>query len=77
MRSEHTTASSPMGKLKSYPACCLDYGLMLSFQSLLSSPFDYSQAFDAALKQVVKTLPGRPAKETADETVRIHIIYYS
>ncbi|KAJ5142778.1 uncharacterized protein N7515_001565 [Penicillium bovifimosum] len=35
---------------------------------LLSSPFDYSQAFDMALKAVVKTLPGRPLKETADET---------
>ncbi|CAI7638913.1 unnamed protein product [Penicillium discolor] len=34
---------------------------------LLSSPFDYSQAFDAALKAVVKTLPGRPLRETSDE----------
>ncbi|KAJ6080235.1 hypothetical protein N7467_009988 [Penicillium canescens] len=34
---------------------------------LLSSPFDYSQAFDRALKEVVKTLPARPAKETSDE----------
>ncbi|KAJ5367658.1 DNA replication licensing factor Mcm3 [Penicillium brevicompactum] len=34
---------------------------------LLSSPFDYSQAFDSALKAVVKTLPGRPSKETSDD----------
>ncbi|CAG8909475.1 unnamed protein product [Penicillium egyptiacum] len=34
---------------------------------LLSSPFDYSQAFDAALKAVVKTLPGRPLRETSDD----------
>ncbi|KAJ5455447.1 hypothetical protein N7475_010568 [Penicillium sp. IBT 31633x] len=34
---------------------------------LLSSPFDYSQAFDMALKAVVKTLPGRPLRETSDE----------
>ncbi|KAJ5170318.1 Nucleic acid-binding OB-fold [Penicillium coprophilum] len=36
---------------------------------LLSSPFDYTQAFDAALKAVVKTLPGRPLKESSDEAV--------
>ncbi|CAG8036977.1 unnamed protein product [Penicillium salamii] len=34
---------------------------------LLSSPFDYSLAFDTALKAVVKTLPGRPSKETSDD----------
>ncbi|OJJ47713.1 hypothetical protein ASPZODRAFT_1758104 [Penicilliopsis zonata CBS 506.65] len=34
---------------------------------LLTSPFDYSQAFDRALKEVVKTLPNRPSKETADD----------
>ncbi|KAJ5897450.1 hypothetical protein N7504_007738 [Penicillium tannophilum] len=36
-------------------------------EGLLTSPFEYSEAFDRALKEVVKTLPGRPAKETADE----------
>ncbi|KAJ6036471.1 DNA replication licensing factor mcm3 [Penicillium herquei] len=36
-------------------------------EGLLTSPFDYSEAFDRALKEVVKTLPGRPAKETSDE----------
>jgi hypothetical protein len=37
--------------------------------SLLTTPFDYSQAFDRALKDVVKSLPNRPSKETADEVV--------
>lgn len=36
---------------------------------LLNQPFDYSQAFDQALKNVVKTQPNRPAFETQDETV--------
>ncbi|KAJ9272462.1 hypothetical protein DTO212C5_1647 [Paecilomyces variotii] len=34
---------------------------------LLTSPFEYSQAFDRALKEVIKTLPNRPARETADD----------
>ncbi|KAL1970691.1 hypothetical protein VTN77DRAFT_4335 [Rasamsonia byssochlamydoides] len=34
---------------------------------LLNSPFDYTQAFDKALKEVIKTLPNRPARETADD----------
>ncbi|EAW08334.1 MCM DNA helicase complex subunit MCM3 [Aspergillus clavatus NRRL 1] len=34
---------------------------------LLTSPFDYSQAFDKALKEVIKTLPNRPSKETGDD----------
>ncbi|TKA80861.1 hypothetical protein B0A55_02339 [Friedmanniomyces simplex] len=36
---------------------------------LLNAPFDYSQAFDRALKDVVKTLGNRPAHETAEETM--------
>ncbi|KAJ5106476.1 DNA replication licensing factor mcm3 [Penicillium angulare] len=36
-------------------------------EGLLTSPFEYSEAFDRALKDVVKTMPQRPAKETADE----------
>ncbi|KAJ5678817.1 DNA replication licensing factor mcm3 [Penicillium macrosclerotiorum] len=35
---------------------------------LLTSPFDYSQAFDRALKDVVKTLPNRSEKEKSEET---------
>lgn len=37
--------------------------------SLLTSPFDWTQAFDRALKDVIKTLPNRPSSETADEVV--------
>ncbi|KAN0071513.1 MCM2/3/5 family domain containing protein [Elaphomyces granulatus] len=36
---------------------------------LLNSPFDYCQAFDRALKEVVKTLPNRPPRETAEDAV--------
>lgn len=36
---------------------------------LLNQPFDFSQAFDRALKDVVKTLGNRPAHETAEETM--------
>ncbi|KAK5135633.1 MCM DNA helicase complex subunit [Meristemomyces frigidus] len=36
---------------------------------LLNVPFDYSQAFDRALKDIVRTLPNRPAHETAEETM--------
>ncbi|KAK4553775.1 MCM DNA helicase complex subunit [Recurvomyces mirabilis] len=36
---------------------------------LLNNPFDYSQAFDRALKDVVKTLGNRPVHETAEETM--------
>ncbi|KAF2719255.1 DNA replication licensing factor mcm3 [Polychaeton citri CBS 116435] len=36
---------------------------------LLNSPFDYTFAFDTALKNIVKTLGNRPAHETADETM--------
>lgn len=32
-------------------------------------PFDFSQAFDRALKNIVNTLGNRPAHETAEETV--------
>ncbi|KAK6417379.1 MCM DNA helicase complex subunit [Oleoguttula sp. CCFEE 5521] len=36
---------------------------------LLNIPFDYSQAFDRALKNIVNTLGNRPAFETAEETM--------
>jgi DNA replication licensing factor MCM3 len=36
---------------------------------LLNVPFDYSQAFDRALKNIVNTLGNRPAFETAEETM--------
>ena len=36
---------------------------------LLNTPFDYSQAFDRALKNIVNTLGNRPSHETAEETM--------
>ena len=37
---------------------------------LLSQPFEFSLAFNEALKNVVKALPGRPRAESADDVVR-------
>ncbi|PNS15659.1 hypothetical protein CAC42_4111 [Sphaceloma murrayae] len=36
---------------------------------LLNQPFDFSQAFDRALKNVVNTIPDRPSHETAEDTM--------
>jgi DNA replication licensing factor MCM3 len=36
---------------------------------LLYTPFEFAPAFDQALKDVIKTLPNRPARETDDETM--------
>ncbi|KAF2265984.1 MCM-domain-containing protein [Lojkania enalia] len=36
---------------------------------LLNRPFDFVEAFDRALKNVVKTLPNRPKSETSDDVV--------
>lgn len=33
------------------------------------SPFEYTEAFNKALKNVIKTLPNRPARETAEDVV--------
>jgi hypothetical protein len=41
--------------------------------SLLNSPFSYSLAFNNALKEVIKTLPNRPTKETTDDVVSARI----
>ncbi|THC99400.1 hypothetical protein EYZ11_001124 [Aspergillus tanneri] len=41
---------------------------------LLTSPFDYSQAFDRALKDIIKTLPNRAS--TSDDVV-IQSVHYS
>ncbi|KAI9707021.1 MAG: MCM DNA helicase complex subunit [Bogoriella megaspora] len=38
-------------------------------EGLVNQPFDYTLAFDRALKNIVATFPQRPAIETADETV--------
>ena len=37
--------------------------------NLLHSPFEYTDAFDSALKNVIGTIPNRSAKELADDTV--------
>ena len=36
---------------------------------LLQSPFDFSQAFDQALKDIVIALPNRPPIESAEDAV--------
>jgi DNA replication licensing factor MCM3 len=40
-------------------------------EGLLQQPFDYAQAFDRALKEVIKTLPNTTPKQTNDE-----VMYY-
>ena len=37
---------------------------------LLQTPFDYSQAFDQALKNTIAAIPNRPAKEASADVVR-------
>ena len=48
-----------------------------NLHSLLHSPFDYAQAFDHALKEIIVALPGRPSIESAENAVkrskRMHI----
>ena len=41
---------------------------------LLQSPFDFSQAFDQALKNIVAALPNRPAIESSEDAVGPSII---
>lgn len=43
-------------------------------EGLLTSPFDFSQAFDQALKNVIVTLPNRAARETSEDVVGHHSI---
>jgi hypothetical protein len=67
MRLEHTTVKWPTGRsYQRYSAAFLSFD---SHNRLLTSPFEWSQAFDRALKDVVKTLPSRPSSESADEVV--------
>ena len=40
-----------------------------SSRRLLQSPFDFTQAFDQALKDIVGSLPNRPANESSDDAV--------
>lgn len=68
MRSELTTANWQTGE-SSTVAVLLRLLWADAFSSLLTSPFDYSLAFDRALKEVIKTLPNRPSRETVDDVV--------
>ncbi|PWY95516.1 DNA replication licensing factor mcm3 [Aspergillus sclerotioniger CBS 115572] len=34
---------------------------------LLTSPYEHAEAFEKALKEIIKTLPQRPSRETADD----------
>lgn len=36
---------------------------------LLQAPFDFSQAFNEALKKIIDALPNRPAKESSEDSV--------
>ena len=36
---------------------------------LLQAPFDFSQAFDQALKNTIVALPNRPARESSEDVV--------
>ncbi|KAK0507524.1 hypothetical protein JMJ35_010047 [Cladonia borealis] len=36
---------------------------------LLSQPFDFSQAFDQALKNIIVAIPNRPARESSDDAM--------
>ena len=38
---------------------------------LLQAPFDFSQAFDQALKNTIVALPNRPAREAGEEVVSL------
>lgn len=38
---------------------------------LLQAPFDFSQAFDQALKNTIVALPNRPAREASDDVVSL------
>ena len=43
--------------------------ILILLARLLQAPFDFSQAFDQALKNIVVAIPNRPAKESSDDAV--------
>ena len=49
--------------------CCISSINLRSTHRLLQAPFDFSQAFDKALKNIVVAIPNRPARESSDEAV--------
>lgn len=65
MRYDHITDSLHKGKW----AIGIAREQSANFYSLLMSPFEYTEAFNKALKNVIKTLPNRPARETAEDVV--------
>lgn len=65
MRYDHITESLHKGMLVSNLAS----NEIANLCSLLMSPFEYTEAFNKALKNVIKTLPNRPARETAEDVV--------
>ncbi|CAD0092378.1 unnamed protein product [Aureobasidium mustum] len=46
-------------------------------EGILNQPFDFSQAFDRAVKNIVNTLPGRPPHETDADTMYYCAFYGS
>ncbi|KAG9521976.1 DNA replication licensing factor mcm3, partial [Aureobasidium melanogenum] len=46
-------------------------------EGILNQPFDFSQAFDRAVKNIVNTLPGRPPHETEADTMYYCAFYGS
>ncbi|KAG9765629.1 DNA replication licensing factor mcm3, partial [Aureobasidium melanogenum] len=46
-------------------------------EGILNQPFDFSQAFDRAVKNIVNTLPGRPPHETDPDTMYYCAFYGS
>lgn len=42
---------------------------------LLNQPFDFSAAFDRALKDTIVTFPNRPSKEQEEDTVGSACLY--
>ena len=40
---------------------------------LLNSPFDFSQAFDQALRNCVHSIPNRPKTNNSEDAVRVEV----
>jgi DNA replication licensing factor MCM3 len=64
MRSDHTIESWLMGKSFALVAIAV-----LTHHRLLNEPFDFTEAFDRALKAVIKTFPDRPKHESSEDVV--------
>ena len=71
MKSEDTIELLQTGWAR--PNYSITSSVLTQCPSLLQTPFDYSQAFDHALKEIVGALPNRPPKESAADVVRNQI----